>query len=119
MLSKEAARKLVGSVSCGTLRPKDLGEAMVSLLDNIGEAVDRACARILVPASEADCLRASRWNGRKDDLCGEWERADDETRAELVDEMIALANEALPAGFCCEMHPGDGADLGIWESGED
>lgn len=116
LLTIAQAERLEGSFSEGTLRNEDVGGALVSLLDSIGEA-GIGCA----PGTE---LAWCRWNARKDELAGEWERCadlDSEEASEMVSEMFSLVNDALPPGFTCEASEGDGASFGVWrmESEED
>lgn len=124
MLSTEHALGIVGTVSEGTLRTEDLGAALVSLLDDIGELLQHQAARIIGAPSAEEVQAYVRWNGRKDDLLGEWEResakedADPEALSEMLDDMERLVEEALPEGFSLHTSEGDGAYLAIWDERE-
>ena len=104
----------LGSFSIGTLRNEDIGNALLSLLDKIGEVI------LFGPAGTE--LERSGWNGVKDTLLAEWEQfadPDSDQAHECVEEMWTLLEEALPEGFYAGSTEGDGADFGIWPTPED
>lgn len=115
LLTRAQALRLEGSISEGSLRNEDVGGALVSLLDSIGEELSLGKT-----TDSADFTMACvRWNARKDKLLGEWERLpdfDSEDAPELVFEMFDLVNEALPSGFECASSEGDGASFGVWRT---
>jgi hypothetical protein len=116
LLTRAQALRFEGSISEGTLRDEDVGGALVTLLDSIGEELSLG----KTTDSPDFTMACVRWNGRKDKLLGEWERLSDPDSdcdfvGELVSEMFDLVNEALPAGFACESSEGDGASFGVWQ----
>lgn len=118
LLSVRQAERLEGSISEGTLRNEDVGAALVSLLDSIGEELSIG----KTTDSPAHTRACARWNARKDELAGEWERCadlDSEEASEMVSEAFDLVNEALPPGFTCEAAEGDGASFGVWRTEAD
>jgi len=78
----------IGSISHGTLRPADLIDAMLDVLDAF-------------PGNEREVKRLrqeknSNWNN------------------EIVDALIDKLQQYAPAFCYVGMHPGDGSDLGVW-----
>lgn len=118
LLSQQQAERLEGEFSSGTLRDEDVGGALVDLLDSIGEEL--ALGKTTDPPERT--MACVRWNARKDDLLGEWERCpdpDSDEASEMVSEMFDLVEEALPGGWQCGSADGDGASFGVWRVEQD
>jgi hypothetical protein len=110
-LSKSIAKIFVGPFSEGTLITIDLAQAHVDLLTSIANTLPRAS---LDPAETAHIVA---WREKADSTLREYELCtdgDDETLAELTQEMADLIQEVLPDGFTIGAHEGDGACFGIW-----
>ena len=81
----------IGLYSSGTLRPEDLRDALLYMLD--GLRLSRADRRLVNEARRAP---------------------DDDDLPELVDELMEAANNYAPPYCYVGMHADDGADLGCW-----
>lgn len=114
------------SISTATLRPQDLLEASVDVLAEerpwVWERIRRSYGLPWSPEWGRWC-EPRRWTGTYDphpfDVTTDEE---EEGRIEAVGEMWAEVSTALdemaPPGCYFGSHPGDGADIGFWESEE-
>lgn len=102
----------IGSISSGTLNPRDLADAFYFAADRIGGHH---------PEFIADhALRDSWWDrlGKIGEVLfpndGGSMADDGETVADCVDELFELLGEVAPPYCYFGAHEGDGADFGFW-----
>lgn len=95
-----------GSVSNGTMNPRDLIPTFMFLLEDL----DPKRATTLTMTYSGDG-----WPYSMDGLSfGEYIDENPEQADELLNDLFDALDECSPAGFSFGSHPGDGADYGYW-----
>jgi hypothetical protein len=99
----------IGTISHGTLRPRDLIPAFLDAVQEYAPAHYEgmmASAFAPIPAYVMDEGDDSDW----------WNSED---AGFLLEELFNILEEAAPEGMYFGAHPGDGSDFGFWEAEEE